>query len=170
MSDNRSVFRCVISLSVVLLCLGCGESAPRLEKGDLAPGFQTTHIDGRALYFPADYRGQIVALRFWAEWCPYCEQEMRDIEPVYRDLAPKGLSVLAINVGQSKGVAERFIRKLGVSYDVGLDESTEIARNYGVLGLPTTFIINQHGRVQRKILGESSADTFRALVKELLPS
>lgn len=170
MSEKRSAFQLVISLSLVLLCLGCGESAPRLEKGDFAPGFRTTHIGGKALYFPTDYRGKVVALRFWAEWCPYCEKEMREIEPIYRDLAPKGFSVLAINVGQSREVAERFIRKLGISYNVGLDESSEIARSYGVLGLPTTFIINQHGKVQRKILGESDADTFRTLVKKLLQS
>jgi peroxiredoxin len=155
-------------LGLVLVCLGCGERAPRLAKGDAVPHFETTHLDGRALKFPVDYRGQIVALRFWADWCPYCENEMIEIEPVYRDLQAQGLSVLAINVGQSREVARRFILNLGVSYDVGLDESSDIARNYGVLGLPTTFIIDKHGKVRRKILGESDAKTLEALARELL--
>lgn len=168
MYNKYSTFCFAVALTLMLMSLGCGESAPRLAKGDFAPGFQTTNLDGRTLLFPEDYRERIVALRFWAEWCPYCEQEMREIEPVYRDLAPKGLSVLAINVGQSKEVAERFVSKLGISYDVGLDESSEIARNYGVLGLPTTFIIDAQGKVQHKILGEANAESFRSLLTGLL--
>ncbi len=156
------------SLGLLIVCLGCGESAPKLAKGDIAPHFRTTQLDGRVLQFPTDYQGQIVALRFWADWCPYCEHEMREIEAVYRELEVQGLSVLAINVGQSKEVAQKFIQRLYISYDIALDESSEIARNYGVLGLPTTFLIDRHGRVQRKILGESDAKTFQALVRELL--
>jgi cytochrome c biogenesis protein CcmG/thiol:disulfide interchange protein DsbE len=170
MRERLSICLFVVSLGFVLVGLGCGDTAPRLAKGDLVPGFQTTDLNGQALQFPADYRGRIVALRFWAEWCPYCEKEMREIEPIYRDFAPKGLSILALNVGQSRETAQQFIHSLGISYDVGLDESSEIARSYGVLALPTTFIIDRQGRVLRKILGEANAETFRTLVKELLSS
>ena len=168
MCDWRLTLRFVASLGLALACLGCGESAPRLTKGDVAPPFETTHLDGRALQFPVDYRGRVVAIRFWADWCPYCEHEMSEIEPVYQDLEAQGLSVLAINVGQSMEVTRKFVHRMSISYDVGLDESSEIARNYGVLGLPTTFIIDQRGKVRRKILGESDAKAFEVLVRELL--
>lgn len=168
MYDSRFSIRIIGFLGLLLVCQGCGESAPRLAEEDAAPRFQTIFLDGRELKFPEHYRGKVVALRFWADWCPYCAHEMGEIEPVYRKLEPQGLSVLAINVGQSREAAQRFIDRLGVSYDVGLDESSEVARKYGVVGLPTTFIIDQHGTVKRKILGESDAATLRTLATELL--
>jgi peroxiredoxin len=117
---------------------------------------------------PSDLNGQVVALRFWADWCRFCEKEMAEIEQVYQALKGRGLRVLAVNVGQDRETSEDFFKHLGLSYTALLDPDSETARSYGVIGLPTTFFIDRQGRIHSKILGESDVATFRQAVEPLL--
>jgi peroxiredoxin len=117
---------------------------------------------------PGGLAGQVVVVRFWADWCRFCEKEMVEIEQVYQELSGHGLRVLAVNVGQDRETAQRFVTRLGLSYTTLLDTDSETARRYGVIGLPTTFFINRQGRIHSKILGESNAAIFRQAVEPLL--
>ncbi len=153
---------------VSLLLSACGEKSPQLTPGQLAPAFQLQNLSGETLDFPTDLSGKVVALRFWADWCPFCKTEMQEIEPIYQSHGPKGLEILAINVRQDRAKAQRFVDRLGISYPVLLDPSGQVAQAYGVIGLPTTVLIDRQGRVATKVLGESSPTLFRKLVEDLL--
>lgn len=155
-------------LSALLLLTACGDGSPQLVNGEPAPAFTLPRLEGGTATVPDDYRGQVVAIRFWADWCPFCEEEMSDLEPVYRELKDRGLTILAVNVRQDADTAERFIRDLGISYGVLLDEEGAVARAYGVMGLPTTFFVDREGVLRAKILGESTPDVFTGIVNELL--
>lgn len=151
-----------------LLLLGCSDSVPHLKNGEPAPAFELARLGADPLAFPADLQGQIVAIRFWADWCPFCKSEMRDIEPVYRAYREQGLRVLAVNVRQDAETAARFIEGLHVTYDVLLDEEGTVARAYGVIGLPSTFFVDRDGKLASRVLGESTPDVLEYIVKELL--
>ena len=160
----------IFLLIATLLLAACGNEAPKanINIGSIAPTFQTFRADGGAEHFPAAYFGKPLVIRFWADWCKYCEGEMKAIETVYQ--ANKGkLQVLAINAGQDKATINAFIRKIGVTYPALLDENSAIARSYGVVGLPTTFFIDGKGIVRGKIVGEADEATFARHVQELLP-
>lgn len=152
----------------LLLLTACGDPAPRLQAGDPAPPFTLPGLDGESLAVPVDFAGQVVALRFWADWCPFCATEMRDLEPLYRAYRERGLRVLAINVRQDRETAAHFAGRLGLSYPVLLDAEGAVARAYGVSGLPTTLFLDRQGRVATRILGESTPELFRRLLEELL--
>ena len=109
-----------------------------------------------------------MAIRFWADWCPFCESEMRSIEPLYRAYEPQGMQILAINVRQDRRTAADFVESLGISYPVLLDEEGAVARAYGVSGLPTTFFVDRQGKLAARILGESTPEVFEQILKELL--
>jgi peroxiredoxin len=160
--------RPLLVLTFALLLGGCGDEGPRLENGQAAPGFELKRLGGGTLAFPADLDGRVVAVRFWADWCPFCEEEMRDIEPLYRRYRDRGLVVLAVNVRQDPETAARFIERLGLSYQVVLDREGAVARRYGVIGLPTTFFVDREGRLVTRILGESTPDVFERIVRDLL--
>ena len=160
--------RFLTALTLAMTLAGCGEAPPQLEKGQEAPAFTLQRLEEGALSFPADLRGQVVALRFWADWCPFCESEMRDIEPVYAGYRDRGLQVLAVNVRQDRKTAARFIEGLGISYPVLLDTEGSVARDYGVSGLPTTFFVDREGRIATRILGESTPAVFEHILKGLL--
>ena len=159
----------IFLLILALFLSACGKEAPKanVNIGSIAPTFQTFRADGGAEHFPAAYFGKPLVIRFWADWCKYCEGEMKAIETVYQ--ANKGkLQVLAINAGQDKATINAFIRKIGVTYPALLDENSAIARSYGVVGLPTTFFIDSKGIVRGKIVGEADEATFARHVQELL--
>ena len=160
----------ILLLIATLLLAACGNDAPKanINIGSIAPTFQTFRTDGGATHFPAAYFGKPLVVRFWADWCKYCEGEMKAIEAVYQRHKGKGLEVLAINAGQDKATIDAFIKKIGVSYPALLDEKSTIARSYGVVGLPTTFFIDGKGIVRAKIVGEADEATFERHALELL--
>ena len=158
------------ALLFALTLAACGPEAPKVNVnvGASAPAFQTARVDGAAAQFPAAFAGKPLVIRFWADWCKYCEGEMKAIETVHQRHKDKGLTVLAINAGQDKKTIDAFINKIGVTYPALLDENSAIARSYGVVGLPTTFFIDGKGIVRGKIVGEADEATFERHVLELL--
>lgn len=159
-------------LSILLLAalLGaCSETTTQLENGQPAPPFRLLDLAGQTVAFPADFRGRVVAIRFWADWCPFCEHEMKQLEPVYRKYRERGLEILAVNVRQSRDTAAKFVQALGISYPTLLDEEGEVARGYGVMGLPTTFFVDGRGVLRAKVLGESTPEVFEQIVTGILP-
>jgi cytochrome c biogenesis protein CcmG, thiol:disulfide interchange protein DsbE len=158
------------ALLAVLCLAACNSGAPtvQLNSGQPAPTFQTFAADGTPVHFPAAFVGKPLVIRFWADWCKYCEGEMKIIETVYQRHRSRGLEVLAINAGQDKPAVVAFMKKIGVSYPALLDEQSKIARSYGVVGLPTTYFVDARGIVRGKIVGEADEATFERQVVELL--
>jgi cytochrome c biogenesis protein CcmG/thiol:disulfide interchange protein DsbE len=153
----------------LLLLAGCqGELPQAVPNGAAAPAFTAHTLDGRAVAIPDDFRGKVVALRFWADWCPYCGPEMRDLEPVYRRLKARGLEVVAVNAGQGPDAVARFLRDTPVSYPVVLDPEVRAIKLYGVVGLPHTYLIDRSGTVRGRIVGEATAEVFERQVLALL--
>jgi peroxiredoxin len=155
-------------LTIAMLLAGCGDSTPQLVAGAPPPGFSLPALGGTTLVFPEQTKGQVLAIRFWADWCPFCESEMTQLEPIYRKYRESGLRILAVNVRQDPDTARRFIERLGVSYETLLDHDGRVARSYGVLGLPTTFFVDRQGQLKTKVIGESTPEVFERIVQEML--
>ena len=156
-------------LACIPLLVACGgEQAAKLNLGDPAPAFATQRLDGGKVDFPAAAAGRPLVIRFWADWCKYCEPEMKAIEVVYQRHKDKGLEVFAINAGQDKPAVAVFIKKLGVTYPVLLDEQSAIAKRYGVVGLPTTYFVDTNGVVRGKVIGEADEAVFERHALDLL--
>ena len=160
--------RILLPITALLLAACTDAPPPKLNVGDIAPTFQTTRLDGMATHFPAAWAGKPVVIRFWADWCKYCEGEMKAIEAVWQRQKQKGLEVIAVNAGQDRKTVEAFIGKIGVTYPALLDERSKIAKQYGVVGLPTTYFVDGKGIVRAKLIGEADEATFERHALELL--
>lgn len=159
----------ILFLACLVLLAACsGDQAAKLNLGDPAPAFQTQLLDGGNVDFPTAAAGRPLVIRFWADWCRYCEAEMKAIEAVYQRHKGKGLEVFAVNAGQDKAAVAAFAGKLGVTYPVLLDENSAIARRYGVVGLPTTYFVDAKGVVRGKVIGEADEAIFERHALELL--
>lgn len=153
-------------VSLVLVLAGCGDAPlPPPANGTPVQAFQAETLDGHRLSVPSS---QVLAIRFWADWCPYCRKEMAQLQPVYARLKPRGLEILAVNVAQDRETVRRFVEPLGIRYPVLLDPEGGIARAYGVQSLPVTFLVDAGGVARGKIVGEATPEIFEARVLALL--
>jgi peroxiredoxin len=161
----------LVALTTFLLAACGGKPPVKLNIGDIAPTFQTVRLDGRPAHCPAAGAARPVVVRFWADWCKFCEGEMKAIEAVYqrhKGSGGQGLDIVAINAGQDRKTVDAFIRKIGVSYPALMDEQSKIARSFGVVGLPTTYFIDARGIVRAKVVGEADEATFERHALALL--
>lgn len=170
MRNQYSFLICLLSTAYCLLLFlsGCQQKQVQIKIGDTPPKFTLPDLKGNEVSVPDDFKGKVVIIRFWADWCIHCSVEMPAIDIVYNKYKDRGVIILAVNVGQPKEVAEEFVTNLRISYPVLLDTYSVTAKKYGVVGLPTTFILDRNGVVRKKILGEADKDVFEKTVAELL--
>lgn len=153
---------------LLALLAACSQELPAIKNGTPAPAFTLERLDGVSIRFPEQYQGRVVALRFWADWCPYCHSEMQALEPVYRQHRDQGLVILAINVMQSPETVQKFVEAIDISYEMLLDRQGEVMRRYQVMGLPVTYLIDRQGIVRVRIIGESTPEVFTQAISGLL--
>ncbi len=139
----------------------------RLKTGEKFSPFTLSDLQGRKLTVPKDFGGKVMVVHFWASYCN-CTREMVAIEAMCKTYGEKGFVGVAVNVGQAKNVAESFATSLKLSYPVLLDEELKVAKRYGILSIPRTFIIDRKGLLKHKIIGEDDGEGLKKLVVQLL--
>ena len=133
------------------------------------PGFSGVTVDGRRLSLEG-LRSRVVLLNFWATWCLECRAELPALEQLHRDYAPRGLTVLPVNFREEPGTIRRYASQLGLTMPLLLDSAGAIRQSYGVVGLPTSFLIGRDGRAVARAIGprEWATAEARALIESLL--
>lgn len=101
----------------------------------------------------ADLKGKPVILNFWASWCYSCRAEARDFEKFWQIYKDKGVIVAGIAIQDSPEAALNFADQYGKTYLLGLDVDGRAAIDYGVTGVPETFVIDKNGRIVHKEAG-----------------
>lgn len=146
------------------------EDRPQVVQGE-APLLQLTAFDGSQIDLAALWgqghgqgygqgRGQGVVVNFWASWCEPCRVEAELFEDAWRAEQARGdagrdASVLFVGVNRqdTRTAALAFLDEFGVSYPNGADDDSMWSRNFGVIGLPTTFFIDADGIIQSVVWG-----------------
>lgn len=132
-----------------------GLSAPEFS---LPPAYE-----GSSGFSRADIgKGEVIALNFFASWCVTCAPE----QPVLEALSKK-IPVYGINYKDKPDIAKKWLDRHGNPYKaVGADADGRVAIEFGVTGVPETFIIGADGIVLKRIAGPLSHDMAEELVKE----
>jgi peroxiredoxin len=137
--------------------------------GDEAPDFVAVSPEGEVVHL-SDYRGQPVWLNFWGAWCPPCRAEMPDIQTAYEELEPRGLTLLAISLGDKPSEALDFAALNGVTFDILLDPDRSLTSpTYPIYNFPTHIFIDENGIVRKIVLSEMSAEQAVAAAQSILP-
>lgn len=137
------------------------------DENRAAPELRASLLDGRQLRLE-QLRGKVVLVNFWATWCPYCRHEMPAMESFYRDYRGRGFEILALSQDDAAEPVRRFLAKEGYHFPVAMAEAGHAAVFGGVSRLPTSFIIDRHGRVRHKISGQVHYARLESLVGPLL--
>jgi thiol-disulfide isomerase/thioredoxin len=114
--------------------------------------FSVAGLDGGSVRL-TDYRGEVVAVNFWASWCAPCREEMPALAAYAREHQGDGFVLLSINVGEDYHTARDFIKQYGDAFPVGLDEDSDLADRMGVSGLPVTLILDANGYIVYRHVG-----------------
>jgi cytochrome c biogenesis protein CcmG/thiol:disulfide interchange protein DsbE len=133
------------------------------------PTFSGSTLDARPLSI-TEYRGSVIILNFWASWCLECRPEMPVLERLQREFSSRGLVVIGVNTRETKEAARRYAKELGLTFPLVLDRDGKINALYGVVGLPTTFVIGRDGRAIGFAVGarDWESASARALIAALL--
>jgi peroxiredoxin len=133
------------------------------------PDFSAHTLDGRDLSL-TDLRGRAVILNFWASWCTECRPELPDLERLHRDLGSRGLAVVGVNTREEATTARRYAADLGLSFPVVLDPDGKVNALYGVVGVPSTFLLGRDGRAVALAVGPRhwASASGRAIIEAIL--
>ncbi|MBI4496711.1 MAG: TlpA family protein disulfide reductase [Chloroflexi bacterium] len=131
-----------------------------------AADFQLGLFSGELLRL-SDLRGKTIVLNFWASWCPPCRAEAPELQKVHQTYQGREVVVLGIDLWDSEQSAQAFIRDFGLTYPNGPNLKGDIAIEYGVMGIPETFIINTEGQLVRRWIGPLTAAQLTALIEEV---
>jgi thiol-disulfide isomerase/thioredoxin len=124
-----------------------------------APDFVLPDLDGRLHQF-ANLRDKVVFLNLWATWCPPCRLEMPSMERLHRRLQGRPFVLLAVNEDGDDGNAVLpFVKSLGLTFPILLDQQGRLPPRFGVTGYPETFIIDRTGNVVKHIIGPADWDS-----------
>jgi peroxiredoxin len=137
-----------------------------------APAITGTDLTGAPLSL-SSYAGKVIVLNFWASWCPPCRAEAKALEQVYTDSRSSGVQFVGDDIrenGTSDGV--NFDRAQGVTYPSLSDQSGRNALAFRASGAipeipPSTLIIDRHGDVAIRILGETDYNQLLAAVRSV---
>jgi len=141
------------------------DELPSAMTGKSAPAVQVTPLGDKTPFTDADLRsGGVKLLNYWASWCAPCRVEHPNLE----QLADQGITIYGVNYKDKPGNALRFLQELGDPYTaIGADENGRMALDWGVYGVPETYVIDGQGNIVLRFAGPI---TDRVMEKQIMPA
>jgi len=118
----------------------------------------------------ARHRGQVVIVDFWASWCKPCRQSIPWLNALRSRYGANGLVIIGVNVDAERRDADRFLRDVPIDFEVVYDPQGDIARQFKLKGMPTTYVFDRSGNIVETHVGfrEATKEQAEAEIKNLL--
>lgn len=156
------ILACALTLGACL-----APAAMALEQGEQAPDFTLPDIqDGKPAISLSALRGKTVYVDFWASWCTPCLRSMPLINELYAKYRERGFEVVAINVDDPVDDGREFLLDTPLDYLIAADTESSVLEQYGVIGMPTSYLIDPQGVVRLVHMGFKEKD-IEIIEKEL---
>lgn len=139
-----------------LLFLGYSGTAFALDKGSKAPDFQLPGTQGTVRL--SDAAGSVVYVDFFASWCGPCRQSFPWMNEMQQRYRAKGFRVIAVNVDAKQDDATKFLSQHPAGFTVAFDAKGTVPAQYGVKGMPTSFLVGRDGKVISSHLGFNASE------------
>ena len=149
-------FAAVTLVTAGLLMLN---SAAAVEVGEAAPDFTLPDIhEGKSSLTLSDLRGKVVYVDFWASWCAPCLRSLPQINDLYTKLKDSGFEVVAVNVDNPIEDGLDFLLDTPLDYRIVADPDGVTPEAYGLIGMPTSYLVDRNGIVQLIHMGFKDND------------
>jgi cytochrome c biogenesis protein CcmG, thiol:disulfide interchange protein DsbE len=131
-----------------------------------APAFTLPRLDQAATFSPAEMQGRVWMLNVWASWCGACRQE----HPLLTDLARSGVvPLVGLDYKDAGPDARRWLAEHGDPYLLtAVDADGRVGIDYGVYGVPETYVIDRAGTIRYKHIGPVTRDILQAKILPLI--
>jgi thiol-disulfide isomerase/thioredoxin len=118
----------------------------------------------------SSHRGRVVIVDFWASWCKPCRQSIPWLNELKARYGARGLTIIGVNVDAERRDADKFLQAVPIDFEVVFDPQGNIAKQFKVQGMPTSYFIDRSGKVAQTHLGfrEAKKDEIEATIKALL--
>lgn len=140
--------------------------SPLINK--LAPSFVAPILGNSSEQFSTEsMKGKVWLLNMWASWCAACREE----HPLLIEMKQHGIPLYGLAYKDTDEESQAVIKKMGDPYLLtATDQSGKIGINYGVYGVPETYIIDQSGTIRYKQIGPITPEALRDKILPLLKS
>ena len=152
------IFAALVILLAVGLTLNPRE-IPSVMIGKPAPAFKLDRLDAPGQFSPSELKGKVWLLNIWASWCGACIQE----HPVLNDIAKSHkITLIGLAYKDEDTDAKTWLKTRGNPYAVVVaDRDGRVGIDYGVYGVPETFVIDKAGQIAYKHIGPITPEIFR---------
>lgn len=140
-----------------------------VEVGKEASDFEATLLDGSTFKL-SEQRGKVVLVNLWATWCPYCVDEMPDLQKLSEEYADR-LVVIGLNVGDTQEDTEAYVSENGYTYPMIVDSDYTLALGmFPSPYIPFSVVIDPEGVVTQIHSGggDNMYDVFKGYIEEAL--
>jgi len=126
-------------------------------------------IDGGELTLN-DLHGQVVLLDFWASWCGPCRESFPWMNQVQQRYGDDGLVIVGVNLDQNTADARAFLEAVPADFIIAFDSQAQWPEAYGLIGMPSSYLIDRQGRVRATHTGFHSGRVadYEASIEQLL--
>lgn len=135
-----------------------------LVEGREFPGLEGKALDGKPVG-TATLKGKVVLIDFWATWCPPCRAEIPNVLAAYEKYHAKGFEVIAVSLDRDEADLKKFVEEKEMPWAQIYEGASEIAEQYGVESIPTTYLIDADGKIAARDL---RGDDLEKKLEELL--
>lgn len=156
---NGAIVVGVVMVALVALLATRGTNEPLSSKivGQAAPGFSGETIEGRPFDL-ANHRGEWVLVNFFATWCGPCRIEHPELVKFAQAHASDPVQVVSVAFSDQPDAIKEFFAKQGGDWPVVATDTGRVALDYGVTGVPETYIVAPSGLIIARVEGVTQAD------------
>lgn len=154
----------------VLAGILAGPDAYTAEVDKPAPAIALPQLQSEQMLTLASLQGRVVLLDFWASWCGPCRQSLPEYQKLRDEFSRDDFEVLAVSVDEERDDALAFLKKFPLQFPLLLDAGSEVARAYGLKGMPSSYLIDRHGVLRSSHVGFQIKDIalLRSRIQQLV--
>ncbi|RMH09734.1 MAG: DsbE family thiol:disulfide interchange protein [Nitrospirae bacterium] len=173
MSRSTQVIITGILLALLVLFYqglwGDPKHIPTVLIGTSAPEFQGPDVESGELISLSQFHGKVIVLNFWASWCQECKTEHENLLRLHaRFRNHPDFVMLGVNYQDEPEAARTYLRLYGSSFRHVRDIKGTVAIDYGVYGVPETFVIDREGIIRYKWVGPLVGEIFTHFTQQVL--
>jgi peroxiredoxin len=134
-----------ILVVTLIIAFTSSQSEAKEEAQHIASNFTLENLDGKEVSL-LQFRGKYLLINFWATWCGPCKIEMPSLEKLYQQFKSDNFDMLGISNDMFGGrVVRPYIKAEKITFQMLLDQRMIVSRQYGIVSLPTTILIDPKG-------------------------